>query len=144
MTDKPVFVQNANVSLEKLSLGEQSGWRNASPSRVQELMQLFVAGQFGQGTQSGVQILGIQDVDGGTIIDDGISTVDALMQMKARAWDDKAKNLVIETLQEIATELKALGLGDGTAIRDQQIIDIFQTGLPCKMVIWRFVVSPTS
>ena len=62
------------MPLDRLSLGEGSGWRAPSEARVAQLRKIFRAGQFGQSRASGVQILAKEDVDGARLIGDGIST----------------------------------------------------------------------
>ena len=66
MAAKPKYVRTAVVSLEKLSLAEGCGWRPCSASRVAQLREVFLAGQFGQSCACGVQILAKEDVDGAT------------------------------------------------------------------------------
>ena len=90
MSQKPRFVQNAIVPLEKLSLGERSGWRNRSTKRVGELRTTFADGQFGQSVACGVQVLPLEDVGGASLIDDGVSTVQALVDLKAAHEEGKS------------------------------------------------------
>ena len=75
--------------LEKLSLGERSGWRNRSTKRVGELRTTFADGQFGQSVACGVQVLPVEDADGASLIDDGVSTVQALVELKAAHAEGK-------------------------------------------------------
>ena len=82
MSEKPQFAGHAIKALEKLSLGERSGWRARSSKRVAQLKTMFQAGQFGQSCACGATILGLEDLDGNSIIDDGCSTVQALMELK--------------------------------------------------------------
>ena len=89
MSQKPRFVQNALLPLEKLSLGERSGWRNRSTKRVGELRTTFADGQFGQSVACGVQVLPVEDADGRSLIDDGCSTVQALEELKAAHAEGK-------------------------------------------------------
>ena len=88
MSHRPKFVKNALIPLEQISLRERSGWRSRSSSRVQQLADIFAAGQFGMGVTCGVQVLPLEDVDGASIIDDGVSTVQALVDLK-KAYKDK-------------------------------------------------------
>ena len=89
MSQKPRFVQNALLPLEMLSLGERSGWRNRSTKRVGELRTTFADGQFGQSVACGVQVLPVEDADGASFIDDGVSTVQALVELKAARAEGK-------------------------------------------------------
>ena len=83
MSQKPRFVKNALLPLEKISLSERSGWRNRSTKRAAELRTIFADGQFGLSAACGVQVLPVEDVSGASIIDDGVSTVQALVELKA-------------------------------------------------------------
>ena len=90
MSQKPRFMQNAFIPLEKLSLGERSGWRNRSTKRVGELRTTFADGQFGQSVACGVQVLPVADAGGASLIDDGVSTVQALVELKAAHAEGKS------------------------------------------------------
>jgi len=70
------------VSLERFSTCEQSGWRPRAEKRIQGLKDIFRAGQFGLSCACTVQILELKDVDGCSLIDDGVSTVLALQGLK--------------------------------------------------------------
>ena len=111
MTQKPRFVKNALIPLEKLSLSERSGWRNRSTKRVAELRNIFADGQFGQSVACGVQVLPVEDVNGASIIDDGISTVQALVELKA-------------------------GHAEGKVVTDAQLVAIFEQGLHVTVVTY--------
>ena len=109
MSQKPRFVQNALTPLEKLSLGERSGWRNRSTKRVGELRTTFADGQFGQSVACGVQVLPVEDADGASLIDDGVSTVQALAELKAAH-------------------------AEGKSITDERLLAIFEQGLQVTVV----------
>ena len=111
MSQKPRFVQNALLPLERLSLGERSGWRNRSAKRVGELRTTFADGQFGQSVACGVQVLPLEDADGASLIDDGVSTVQALVELKAAH-------------------------AEGKSITDEQLLAIFEQGLQVTVVTY--------
>jgi hypothetical protein len=70
------------LAVDTLStLRPDSGWRDADPTRVEELSELFYAGQWGMNVLAGISILKTQDRDGLRIVDDGLATVSALRQM---------------------------------------------------------------
>ena len=112
MSHKPKFVKNALIPLEKLSLRERSGWRNRSSSRVQQLADIFAAGQFGLSVTCCVQVLPLEDVDGASIIDDGVSTVQALVDLKASYTDKRLE------------------------VTDAQLLAIFNQGLQVTVVTY--------
>ena len=88
MAEKPTFVRNAILQLDKLSLDERSGWRKRSEKRIEELVSIFRAGQFGQSAACGVQVLPEEDADGASVIDDGCSTVAALKKLQAEGFEE--------------------------------------------------------
>ena len=81
----PVFVRNALIELEALCVSAGvSGWRDPSPERIKELAVIFMGGGFGLTVMcGGAQILE-KEHDGKKIIDDGFSTVSALLWCKKR------------------------------------------------------------
>jgi len=83
MSLKPTFVKNALLPLEQISLEERSGWRPRSDKRIEQLAELFRAGQFGVSCACGVQLLSAEDINGKYLIDDGYSTVAALEKLRA-------------------------------------------------------------
>ena len=75
----PEFVRNAYVELEKLSVSAGvSGWRDADPEHIQELATTFTRGGWGMPVLRGPQMLE-KEHDGKKILDDGCSTVAALL-----------------------------------------------------------------
>ena len=138
MTARPKFVSNIVVHLEKISLSEQSGWRTRSQSRINELIVTFGTGRFGLGIVSAVQLLGIQDVDEKNFIDDGYSSVEALLTIKQRCWCDTDKNMNLGSLEklvnEVAKSLPRAGVLFPVHMDDEQLVDIFSVGLPVKVV----------
>ena len=82
MSQKPQFVKNMLVPVEKFSLGERSGWRPRAAKRIKALQDIFLAGQFGLSCACGVTVLAVEDVDSCFLIDDGLSTVSALQGLK--------------------------------------------------------------
>ena len=100
------------IPLEKLNLGERSGWRNRSTKRVgRELCTTFADDQFGQSVACGVQVLPVEDADGRSLIDDGCSTVQALVELKAAH-------------------------AEGKLITDAQLLAIFEQGLQVTVVTY--------
>lgn len=82
MAQKPAFVKNALMPLSLFSLSERSGWRSVSEARIAQLADIFRAGQFGQSVACAVQVLDAEDADGKALIDDGVSTVTALLRLQ--------------------------------------------------------------
>ena len=119
MAAKPTYVQTVVVSSDKLSLGEGSGWRARSTSRVAQLREVFLAGQFGQSCACGVQILAKEDVDGAHLIDDGVSTVAALKQLQK----ERAERAPADDPDDLAV-----------VVEDPQILAIFAGGLQVTVV----------
>ena len=104
----PSFVRNALFDIDKLSVDDaNTGWRDGSEERVEALFQTFAGGGFGMTVTCGVQVLGLETIDGKTIIDDGVSTVKALLRCR----------------RECAPETWSAHLAD-----------VFKSGLPCKIV----------
>ena len=82
MTLKPTTLKTVTIKLESISLDqEHSGWRPVSEKRINELKAIFKGGQWGQTVSSGIQLLPVQDSDG-TLLDDGYSTVSALVSLR--------------------------------------------------------------
>ena len=104
MSAKPKNLRTVTIKLEKISLGENSGWRKPSKVRIDQLKIVFKAGQWGQSVTSGIQLLPVQDSDG-TLLDDGYSSVAALVDIR-----DEHKRL-------------------GTEPEDESLKEIFQNGL---------------
>ena len=105
MTSKPKILRTVTIKVDNISLSENSGWRAASTARIDELVSIFKAGQWGQSVSSGIQLLPVQDSDGKTLLDDGYSSVAALLQ--------------------ISEEYKRLG----TDPEDESLKEIFTNGL---------------
>ena len=57
--------------------------------------KLFADGQFGLSVACGVQVLPVEDVDGASIIDDGVSTVQALVDLK-KAQEESNFSLITD------------------------------------------------
>ena len=73
------------VKLSELSVSaENTGWREIEPARVAELVEIFKGGGFGRSSSCGVSILEEEDSEGAKLIDDGVSTVLALLQCTRR------------------------------------------------------------
>ena len=75
----PVFLRYECIQLGALcSHGSSAGWRDADQSRVDMLTALFLGVLFERGVACCVQILDKEDPLGQKLIDDGVSTVEAL------------------------------------------------------------------
>lgn len=80
----PQFVRNAIIKLSDLSTNDPAtGWREPSDARVEVLKGEFLAGNFGMTVACGVTVLEKEDADGKKLIDDGVSTVLALVTCQA-------------------------------------------------------------
>ena len=112
----PAFVRNALLPLDKIRIDQEvSGWREISPERVQELFAVLLRGKFGMTVTCDVQVLESESTDNKKLIDDGMSTVCALVQ--AKATRDQNPDV--------------MPCGDPWP---QNLIDIFTIGLPVKVV----------
>ena len=76
-----------------------------------ELRTTFADGQFGQSVACGVHVLPVEDADGASLIDDGVSTVQALVELKAAH-------------------------AEGKLITDKQLLAIFEQGLQVTVVTY--------
>jgi len=122
----PTFVKNAQVLLKDLSVDDPStGWREPSESRVQELYASFWSGNFGLTVTCGVQILNKEDSGGKKIIDDGVSTVKALLLCQAQAAAEASS---CGTVPVDAARAKSHGVVSA-ALRD-----VFENGLVVRIV----------
>ena len=77
----PTFVRHQLIHLEHLcSSGPATGWRDSDQERVNVLAKIFFEGLYGLGVFASVavQIMDKEDPCGHKIIDDGVSTVEAL------------------------------------------------------------------
>ena len=96
--------------------------REAEPGRAERLAQPehqarggvahhFADCQCGQSVACGVQVLPVEDADGASLIDDGVSTVQALVDLKAAR-------------------------AEGKLITDAQLLAIFEQGLQVTVVAY--------
>ena len=75
----PKFVCHQLIKLEALcSQGNLTGWRDPDQSRFDALTALFLEGSYGLGVSCGVQIMDTEDPRWQKLIDDRVSTVEAL------------------------------------------------------------------
>ena len=80
----PKFLRNAIIGLDCLSVDDpNTGWRTTCQERVAALTADFKAGNFGLTVACGVTILDKEGNDGKKLIDDGVSTVMALLACQA-------------------------------------------------------------
>lgn len=80
----PKFLRNAIVDLDSLSVDDpNTGWRTHCQERVAALTADFKAGNFGLTVACGVTILDTEGKDEKKLIDDGVSTVMALLACRA-------------------------------------------------------------
>lgn len=80
----PEFVRNAVLKLDEICTSDPiTGWRDPSEARVAALKTEFLAGNFGMTVACGVTILEKEGSDGKKLIDDGVSTVMALLACRA-------------------------------------------------------------
>ena len=83
MSLKPTTLNAVTIPLESISLDpEHSGWRPVSEKRINELKDMFKGGQWAQTVSSGIQLLPVKDCHGNTLLDDGYSTVSALVSLR--------------------------------------------------------------
>ena len=61
-SDGPVFVRNAQTSLENINIDSpQTGHREKDPEFVETLTGRFLDGEFGRSVACGVQLLDLED-----------------------------------------------------------------------------------
>lgn len=108
----PTVVKKDAVMLDTISiLRPTSGWRDPDAERVKELEDAFYAGQWGMNVLQDVCLLDHRDMDGRQVIDDGLSTITALKNMRACFLQDQ----------------------DATPVGDawpQNIVSLFENGVP--------------
>ena len=81
---RPEVLRNAIVDLRSLSVDDpQTGWRAPCQERVAALTADFKAGNFGLTVACGVAILDKEGKGGKKLVDDGLSTVMALLACQA-------------------------------------------------------------
>jgi len=87
----PRVLEEKRVALRDISmLRPHSGWRDPDDAHINELMDTFYGGLYGQNLQGCVCLLKITDMDGRRIIDDGMSTITALKRM-GEAYENDAQ-----------------------------------------------------
>jgi hypothetical protein len=113
----PEFVRNSLFSLQSLDhTDKNTGWRETCSQRVEELTSIFLAGGFGISVTCGIQVLDTESSAGKKLLDDGVSTVKALLQCHAHfVLHPNSPN------------------EDGEPW-PSRLLDIFQNGLQCTVV----------
>ena len=113
----PEFVRNSCFLLQSLDTTDRNtGWRETCPQRVEDLASIFLAGGFGISLTCGVQVLDTESSAGKKLLDDGVSTVKALLQCLDRF------------------ELHPHSPNDDGEPWSSRLLDIFQNGLQCTVV----------
>ncbi len=80
----PIFVRNAHVDLTNIAVDEnnnKTGWRSLDTEQIEKLYDRFMEGEFGKSVACGVQLLDAE-IDGKILIDDGRSTISALLRCR--------------------------------------------------------------
>jgi len=77
------------VPLSRISQGQDSGWRTTRRTRVDELKATFRAGNFGQTALSEIQLLTKTDADDRYLVDDGLASSTALIELEDE-WNNDA------------------------------------------------------
>jgi len=110
-------LERVRVPLDEISLARPtSGWRDVDWPRIQEIKSLCYQGQLSMNVFGGVVLLkGCTDVDGKQLIDDGMSTVMAWVEMKKEYSQDPDNSPSTE-------------LGGGEPW-DPNVIEVFNLGL---------------
>ncbi len=110
-------LERKRVPLEDISVVRPlSGWRDVDNSRVEEVKTLCYQGQLSMNIFGGVVLLkGSTDTDGKQLVDDGLSTILAWVQMKAEFGEDPENSPSTEP-------------GGGGAW-DPKVIEVFNLGL---------------
>jgi hypothetical protein len=107
----PKFLRHWLVSLSKLETDDPvTDWRCACESRVQELTTAFEGGEFGLTVTCGVQILEKESIAGNELIDDGVSTLQALKQCFKHYQDDQEVTPAGEAWSESLASIFLKGL----------------------------------
>ncbi len=114
----PTFVRNGLFPLSALSVDESNtGWREKSAQRIAELVETFLMGNFGLTVTCGVQVLETESATGKKLVDDGVSTVSALLQC--------------QEIHTASSEHTPCGQAWPSSL-----LDVFSKGLPCRVVTY--------
>ena len=114
-------MRNTLVQLTSLSVDDPvTGWRPVDQERVAFLVNEFKSGQFGLTVACGVTILETEASDGKKIIDDGVSTVKALLACKDFFYAEQQEGLEPEE-------------NDATPI-PKNLAAVFEHGLEVKVI----------
>ena len=85
-TPGPEFVRNALVKLESINVvSAKTGHRVPDREQIGDLKNRFLDGEFGRTVACGVQLLDSEE-DGKKLIDDGLSTCTALLEIFQEHW----------------------------------------------------------
>lgn len=93
----PETIDTKIISLDDISIAEDSGWRELDAERVTELVDSFRKGEYGHGILTIPSVLSFQDVlkksstDGRLLLNNGKSTVAALKKLYAE-WAAAAED----------------------------------------------------
>ena len=129
------------MPLEDISFGPDSGWRTADEERKNELKVEFKAGNWNQTTLPCIAFQAKTDADGKWLIDDGLSSGTALLELSTEYAQEKArhdeivkirKTPVQEVTDEMKKKLEALAQDTNDAFPDNwpmNLINIFINGL---------------
>jgi hypothetical protein len=116
--DGPQIIHNSVAPVLSLDVDDKNaGRRDPCPERIAELTQLFLDGGFGISVTCGIQILGTESSTGKRLVDDGVSTVTALLQ---QCFKRKEEHPNCPTTD-----------GEPWSLR---LVDIFLNGLSCTVV----------
>ena len=129
------------MPLGDISFGPDSGWRAADEERKNELKVKFKAGDWNQTLLQCIAFQTKTDADGKWLIDDGLSSAKALLELSTEYAAEKAahdeivkiKKLPVEDVSDdMKKKLEALAQDTDDAFPDnwpKNIIDIFTNGL---------------
>ena len=104
---QPDLLRNTVMQLDSLEVDDpKTGWRDTSEARVKELKTTFLGGAFGLSVCCGVTVLEKESANGKKLIDDGVSTIKALLECRAFFADNPS-----EVPPKSLTDIFKLGLG---------------------------------
>ena len=92
------------MPLEDISFGPDSGWRAADEERKNELKVKYKAGDWNQTLMQCIAFQAKTDADGKWLIDDGLSSATALLELFTEYAAEKARHGEILTIKKLPVE----------------------------------------
>ena len=140
----PKHLQSILAPLESFALDDpRSGWRERQPDREEELVAVFLGGGWGLHVgDDAVHVLELTTENGLRIVDDGMSTLRALIKCQEHRNDDSAATPDGKPWPEnVLALLEKRNSGQGTEVRKQGGPS-FAPSLECSEARLRFQHGP--